>query len=459
MREPFDAPVLGIDLGASFTKVSYRPGWTAGRTYNAPCRLLMIDDSALIPSLVIHTKDARKEWLCGLAAAHYRPKPAAQVFSNWKASLFGDKLTSRVSGSIIAAGEFFRWVRRKVSAKGIKIDQCRIKLCLPAFKDIGEAATILGQEMELAGWNNVSVSRIGEPRANTIGVFGEGRNRLYLHPIDGAMPYFMAMYPMGSPLLEHLRAFGLHGGPRHAHVAIVDVGSFTTDFSIIDFDASAEGDCITQTSQSSHRVGIIAGFEQPLLEYLRQEHGLHIEQLTFEEREAIKRVMAERGTFTVTIPGNVNVTIGTPADHDSAKRIANSFASDIRNVYDSNCKGKEIKYLILTGGGSVAPRVREALGRMFRLASAHWLDIEGLEGTSREHGDLRRWPNTGEPLARLATALGAASVLADLPRTPPPKEAPPRKKVVSPWVECSCRGGNKDCVRCGGRGMYRRKHR
>jgi hypothetical protein len=70
MREPFDAPVLGIDLGASFTKVSYRPGWTAGRTYDAPCRLLMIDDSALIPSRVIHTKDARKEWLCGLAAAH-----------------------------------------------------------------------------------------------------------------------------------------------------------------------------------------------------------------------------------------------------------------------------------------------------------------------------------------------------------------------------------------------------
>ena len=121
--------------------------------------------------------------------------------------------------------------------------------------------------------------------------------------------------------------------------------------------------------------------------------------------------------------------------------------------------GKHIKYLLLTGGGSVAKRVREALARRLRFASACRLDVEGIESTSRERGDLRRWPNTGEPLARLATALGAASVLADLPRTPPPKEALPGKKVVSPWVECSCRGGNKDCVRCGGQGMYRRKHR
>src|SRR5216117_1599911 len=147
MREPLDSPVLGIDLGASFTKVSYRPGWTAGRTYNTPCRLLMIDGSPLVPSLVIHTKDQRKEWLCGREAAQYRPKAGARVFSNWKASLFGAKLTSAVSGSVIAAGEFFRWLRHKVRADGIKIEDCRIKLCLPAFNDIGEAASILGQEM------------------------------------------------------------------------------------------------------------------------------------------------------------------------------------------------------------------------------------------------------------------------------------------------------------------------
>jgi hypothetical protein len=143
--------------------------------------------------------------------------------------------------------------------EGIKVDQCRIKLCLPAFKDITQAASILGQEMQLAGWNNVSVSRIGEPRANTIGVFGEGRNRLYIHPTDGVMPYFMAMYPMGSPLLEHLRAFGLLGGPRHVHVAIIDVGSFTTDFSIIDFDASAKGDCMRTQHKAATRLGLLLG--------------------------------------------------------------------------------------------------------------------------------------------------------------------------------------------------------
>jgi hypothetical protein len=108
-------------------------------------------------------------------------------------------------------------------------------------------------------------------------------------------------------------------GPRHAHVAIIDVGSFTTDFSIVDFDASADGDCIAGAIQSSHRVGIIAGFEEPLLEYLGQKHGLEIEELTFEEREAIKHIMAEGGTFTVTIPGNRNVVIGRLEDHDCSE--------------------------------------------------------------------------------------------------------------------------------------------
>lgn len=58
MPDLFSAPVLGIDLGASFTKVSYRPGWTGGQHYDKPCRLVMIENRPLVPSLVIHKKGA-----------------------------------------------------------------------------------------------------------------------------------------------------------------------------------------------------------------------------------------------------------------------------------------------------------------------------------------------------------------------------------------------------------------
>ena len=173
MPDFFSAPVLGIDLGASFTKVSYRPGWTEGNRYDEPCRLVMIENRPLVPSLVIHKKGARKSWLCGQAAAGYRPLADDQVFTNWKADLFSNELTLRVGGSLKAAGEFFRWLHEKISDVGIDVAACRVKVCLPAFADIERPASILGQEMELAGWQNVTVSRVSEPRANTVGVFGD----------------------------------------------------------------------------------------------------------------------------------------------------------------------------------------------------------------------------------------------------------------------------------------------
>ena len=123
-------------------------------------------------------------------------------------------------------------------------------------------------------------------------------------------------------------------------------------------------------SRTQHKAATGFGskrFEQPLLEHLRQEHDLRIEQLTFEDREAIKQVMAKGGRFTVTIPGNRNVIIGNLNDHKSAERIADKFAIEVRKVYDANTGGKQIKYLLLTGGGSVAKRVHEASARRLQV--------------------------------------------------------------------------------------------
>jgi hypothetical protein len=418
----------------------------------------MINGSPLVPSLVVHKKGNRAQWLCGKAAAQYRSAGGDRVFSNWKADLFSKDFTAGVSGSVIAAGAFFRWLHKQVSSAGIDVEKSRVKLCLPAFDDVQEATSILGQEMELAGWNNISVSRISEPRANTVGVFSEGRNRLFRSAVGAEVnPYFMRMYPMGSPLLEHLRAYGLTEGVQDIKVVLIDVGSFTSDFSLVDFDAAADGDYIVTTTQTSHKLGIIDAFERPLFHHLSREHGIVGDELTFEEREAIKGVLSVGGRFTVTVPGRRNVTVGTSNDDKVAEATAAALASRLRSVYGTETKGKKIKYLLLTGGGSVAPRVQQAIRKAFKDCGARWIEVEGIESDSHESGPLRCWPNTGESLKRLATALGASSVIVDLPGGMPPRPQPPRVRIVSPWVECSCRGGNKDCVRCAGRGMYRRR--
>ena len=454
----FSAPVLGIDLGASFTKVSYRPGWTAGQHYDKPCRLVMIENRPLVPSLVIHKKGARTSWLCGQTAAVYRPLNGDQVFTNWKADLFSNELTLKVSGSLKAAGEFFRWLHEKISAAGIDVAACRVKVCLPAFPDIDQPASILGQEMELSGWRNATVSRVMEPRANTVGVFGEGRNMLFRPaPHADVNPHYGVMYPQGSPLLNHLRQYGLFDGPRHATIVIADIGSFTTDLSIVDFDAGADGDFIADTEQTSYKVGIIAGFEEPLLDHLSGRHGFAVEGLTFEEREAIKRAFALGESFVLTLPGSQNIKLGDAADQKVARQIAAELASRVWDSYREKTANKQVKYLILTGGGSVAPLVRDAIHARFSSAKVNWADVDGMETENGEVGDLRRWPDTGETLGRLATAVGAASVILDLPAGPPQKEEISIGPIESPWISCGCQGGNKECMRCGGRGMYLRQ--
>jgi hypothetical protein len=456
LNDRYSAPVLGIDLGASFTKVAFRPAWKNGKYYETPCRLLLIGGNPLIPSLVIHRDNKRKPWLCGRDATRYRPLSSDQVFNNWKAGLFSSTLDVDVAGCLAAAGQFFEWLYAEITEIGIDVSSCRVKVCLPAFRDVDVPASILGQAMLLAGWNNISISRIAEPRANTIGVFSEGRNSLYCRGEQSVVnPLYMNMYPHGSALLNHLREFTLAGGPRHAIIAIVDIGSFTTDLSVIDFDATADADCIVNARQTSYEVGIIAGFEHPLLSELAARHRFVVSGLTFDERENIKHRLANGDQFVLTLPGSENVRIGDLLDQEAAFRIAAKFANEIWTAYVKETRESPPKYVLLTGGGSAAPIVREAVYSAFKNSPVRWVPVEGIESPSEGTGPLRRWPDSGAELARVATALGSASVIIDLPVSPPLAEQPRPRRVESPWIACSCQGGNKDCIRCGGRGMYK----
>ncbi len=488
MHDDFSSPVLGIDLGASFTKVAYRSGWQSSNDFEEPCRLVLIEGQSLIPSLVIKRMDETEPWLFGQTAAIYRPTEGDRVFANWKADLFRSDLTAKVTGSLKAAGEFFRWLLPRIIDCGIDVRQTRVKLCLPAFPNIDEPTSILGQELELAGWNNVSFSRIEEPRANVVGVFSEGRNRLHRSANGDINPVFMWMYPLGSPLLEHLRSFVLIGGQQRMDIGIIDIGSFTTDVSIVEFDAHAEGDYIRATHQTSHDLGIIRAFEEPLLNFLSERHNFESANLTFDEREDLKRRFANSEVFAFTVDRHRVIRLGDPKDQEITAKIANDFASQIVTLFKSTPRSHSVKYLVLTGGGSEAKLIREAVITLFARAQVICMEVEGIEPTESTseprtisgrpyfkdtdgiwkvgggpkptetttiNGPLRCWTDTDSSLARLATALGAGSVILDLVGKPSGEMLPTR--IEPPWVQCSCQGGNKNCIRCGGQGMYLRR--
>lgn len=103
--------------------------------------------------------------------------------------------------------------------------------------------------------------------------------------------------------------------------------------------------------------------------------------------------------------------------------------------------------------------VSELLKVKFKQRGMGWSDTSDTEMADGTEC-WRAWQTTGESLARIATAVGGASVI--LQAAAEPQRTGPREPVrlpqpVSDYVSCKCQGGNKDCCFCDGRGSYRRR--
>ncbi len=455
MSDLFSAPTLGIDLGASFTKVSYRPGWKDGKRYEVPSRLLIIEGSPLIPSLAIFN-GKRGNWMLGKAAAELTPGSDDQVFENWKAAIFSKELNVSVDGALDAAGQFFEWLKSKIEDCDVPVKECRVNICLPAFEDINVPAEILARRMSRYGWSDVSMTRITEPRANTLGVFGEGRNVLYRrYPHIEPNPIFRDIFSTGGPFFDHLYRHTMVGGDRLVSLALVDIGSFTTDISIVAIDAQGDGDCVNSLLQRSFALGLIKCFEIPMMAELGRRYRFKPSDLSLLDRERIKAALALAGQHSFATFDGTTVTVGQKADHDLAMKLAKDFASDVLKTLLSVKESASIGLALFTGGGMAAKVVRDAINAVLDGSGIRAYPVVGYDSVGDEANfNLRRWPDSGEPLVRIATALGASGVLLDFPASNRPLGARQESAVVSPYVVCLCRGGNKGCMRCNGAGQY-----
>jgi len=450
--------VIGVDLGASFTKVSYRPAWVDGSIYNETSKMVVIDGSPLVPSIVIYSRKNNR-WLFGKEAAGYFPTPEDRVYANWKSSLYSKQLNQKVDGDMDAASRFFEWLGGELRKTDIPIQDAKIKICLPAFDGAEQPGTLLVERMRRCGWEGREQSTIEEPRANTIGMFGHGSNAAHQSAEDGQIyPTYMENFPAGGFVITHLRNNALRNGPRHASFLIIDIGSFTTDLSLAVLDAMRDGDCIQQTTQHSFELGLVEHYEKPLFQRLLTVKGLGWNDLNFNDRERIKDVLNSGRQIVVATPQHGNVTFGDGEDRTIAQELATAFATQISEVVRRFMEGRSAERVLLTGGGVSVGALNSELRSALLSQNFQVLPNEGSGGAEQveENTSTISWELTGETLERLATAIGASSVLMDLPTHEPPPLEMVSSTVHSDWEICSCNGGNKDCAVCGGMGMRRR---
>ena len=148
---------LSIDLGASYTKLAYRPACVPEHTgtLQEEAKVLRIDKSPLIPSLAIRTRDAGQPWFFGVTAAGMHPNQEMQVFQNWKAHLFNPQTDEDSVTAAIIAHRFFEWLRTKLESMSIDVKKCQTRIAMPAFDTFDKNAVLLARCMDLSGWKEV----------------------------------------------------------------------------------------------------------------------------------------------------------------------------------------------------------------------------------------------------------------------------------------------------------------
>lgn len=458
---------VSIDLGASYTKVSYRRDCVPKKKgiCEQEAKILMVDNSPLIPSLAIRTRDSRQPWVFGWKAAKMNPASGMEVFQNWKADLFHPSNSKDSATAVTVAGKFFEWLKMHLDGAGINLKKCNTRVAMPAFKKFDEQALLIARCMDLSGWDDPSlILKVTEPRANAIGLFSEGRNIVGRNAAGELLINYGRMFGQQNVYIQAARGFVLHGTHENlVTVMVVDIGAFTTDIASLTFDISDVSDGLSAIRQKSYALGVINELDKPLLSALGEHHGFSRSALSFNDCELLKRSLYNGTQYFLLARANgkdVQVQLGSSKDFQLVDSVAKKFATAILEKIIGMVEEKKPERIFLTGGGSLIKPVASALKA--DLNRRHII-VQDVQQDSIPAGvdSCRPWNETGEGLQRLATALGGANVILQesanvthdgqdtTQRRSPIVSAPP-----AGYVTCRCQGGNKDCCFCGGRGFY-----
>jgi hypothetical protein len=460
---------LSIDLGASYTKLSYRLACVPAQTgtIQEEAKVLMIDNSPLVPSLAIRTRSATQPWIFGRQAAPMNPNQEMQVFQNWKAHLFHPQNDKDSVTAAIIAHRFFEWLRSKLELMGIDVKKCQTRIAMPAFDTFDENAVLLARCMDLSGWNDPTlILKVREPHANTLGLFTNGRNAVRRNAAGENWASKAEMFDDGvyqnnlymRTLKQYLLA-GTHG--NLLTIMVVDIGAFTTDLAKLTFDFSEPADGLRALRQESYALGVINELDKPLFQEIEKRHGFSWSAHSFNDMEGCKSNLYQNKphpllTHVKGVP--VTLELGTGEDIELIASVTKRFATDVWDKIKAFATGEVPSHIYLTGGGSRIKNVAETLRTSILGSGMRVISVENCEDANGVETQ-RPWRQTGEGLQRLATAVGGASVLLQEAAAPLQQDRSgiQERLIAGPpagYKTCRCQGGNKDCCFCGGRGFY-----
>ncbi len=364
---------------------------------------------------MIHTGDRKQPWLAGMEAARTTPSGNMKVYANWKSALYSSSFDARKVELVWAAGSFFKWLLDKLLDAGVTCDgTSRVRVTIPALKQIEEQQDALIQCMRLNGWpKNIEV--VIEPIANIIGVLSAGKNVVSGYGEISYQPTFGTSEEGVPPKLhyvfEQIRRYALRTRTqRNMQISVVDFGSFTLDIANLGLDLSVIDHPtfpVNKNDANSWEIGIIKDIDNPCFDALSTYHGVSMDSLSFERKELAKHELYAGKEYALTeYDGHTTVGVSNE-DRAMISGTIDAYCEKVWTRMQEHCHGPEV--IALTGGGVCIKRIRDFFNN-HRLPCVQTV-IDFPNNASPELPDgLYAWQEAGGGLGRLATALGGASI-------------------------------------------------
>lgn len=314
------------------------------------------------------------------------------------------------------AYHYFRWLMEQVveTCRGLKLDgldpaTIPARVLVPAFAPEGELADhpgcrLLLDALKRAGWR-VHPTRpvMSEPYANAIGVLTGGssvvlKGKAHLGRMFGRCPFITCLKdPAHHPSYR---------------AVVIDVGSFTTDFAAVTLDTQGtpvtDPDATFTVRQQSVRMGV-SNLDDRVLGCLpKEKRDWLTSSADLIVLEGFREAVYSRGKPYKSIEAG---SIGGGSEAEAVAGELEAFNRELTVEVEKFCgemgpvKQQE---LILTGGGCMIPRVRDAVitaagggKRTFIKTHAPGLKKGTIDG---HHNGFK------EDMARGGSALGGASI-------------------------------------------------
>jgi hypothetical protein len=243
---------------------------------------------------------------------------------------------------------------------GLKFEAIPVRLAVPAFAlpaggEPHGACKVLTEALQKAGWPlHPERPIVSEPYSNAIGILTKGANVLKRTSVD-----LGGMFSKG-PIISAIKD-PEHYSPYRA--VVVDIGAFTTDFATVEWkpgeEASTNPDVGFTVRDQSLVLGI-SDLDTTVQASLPKEKADALRQLKSIDWDDFRKAVYTDGKGFRLRAG----VVGASADVGGVSEAINGFANQVATEVEKFCADLPqigLQELILTGGGSSIPAVRDAV--------------------------------------------------------------------------------------------------